>query len=129
MTRHDFLSTAPVVLLGAGGLVAALAVEPAKPAITKRELKAAIENAKTAEDHQRIAAYYTKQADRMLSEAKEHDELAVVYARSPNPYAMKQPMSGRTADHCKYFADATRKAAQEAKELARVHDDMAKQAQ
>ena len=116
------------MFLGVGGLVAALAVEPQR-ALTKTQLKSAIANAKTAEDHQRIATYYNEQADRMLAEAKEHEELAVVYAKSPNPHAVKHPMSGQTADHCKYFAEATRKAAQESKELAKLHNAMAKQAQ
>jgi hypothetical protein len=38
-------------------------------------------------------------------------------------------MSGQTAQHCKYFADAARKAAQESQELAKMHDEMAKPAQ
>ncbi len=64
----------------------------------------------------------------MTTEAKEHDELAVVYAESPNPYETKHPMSGRTAEHCKYFADHARKAAQQAQELAKMHEDIATQA-
>ena len=128
MKKHDLLSTALVILLGAAGLVTALAVEPQR-AITKGQLKSAIKNAKTAEQHQSIAAYYNEQGDRLLAEAKEHDELAVVYAKSPNPHAVKHPMSGATAEHCKYFAEATRKAAKESKELAKLHDDMAKQVQ
>jgi hypothetical protein len=129
MTRHYFLSTALAVLLGVGGLSVAHATEPAQPALTKKDLKAAITNAKAPQDHQRIAAYYNKEADRMLADAKEHEELAVVYSKAPNPHATKHPMSGLTAEHCKYFADAARKAAQESKELAKLHNDMAKQAQ
>jgi acyl-CoA reductase-like NAD-dependent aldehyde dehydrogenase len=127
MTRHRLLSTALLVLFGIGGLSAVRAAEP-KPALTKKELKTAIANAKTPEEHYRIAAYFTKQAERMLAEAREHDELATLYAKSPNPAAMKQPMSGRTAEHCKYFAEYARKAAQQDQELAKMHEDMAKQA-
>ena len=123
MTRHRLISTALLALLVIGGLSAA---EP-KGVLTKKELKTAIANAKTPEDHQRIAAYFTKQADAMLTEAKEHDELVTVYARSPNPAETKQPMSGRTAEHCKYFAEYARKAAQQDQELAKMHEDMARQ--
>jgi hypothetical protein len=128
MTRHYVLSTALAVLFGVGGLSLAVAVEPTQPALSKKELKAAIANAKTPQDHQRVALYYKNEANRMLAEAKEHDELAAIYAKSPNPAAIKQPMSGRTAEHCKYFADATRKAAQASQELAKMHEEMANQA-
>jgi hypothetical protein len=127
MTRHYLLSTALTVLIGVGGLSLAVAVEPA--ALTKKDLKAAITNAKTPQEHRRVADYYKREADRMLAEASEHDELAVVYAKSPNPAMMKQPMSGRTADHCKFFAEAARKAAQESQEMAKLHEEMAQQAQ
>jgi hypothetical protein len=129
MTRHYFLSTALAVLVSVGGLAAGRAAEPAQPALTKKELKTAIANAKTPQDHQRVAAYYKKEADRMLAEAKEHEALAEVYAKSGNPHGIKHPMSGQTAEHCKYFADAARKAAQASQELAKLHGEMAKQAQ
>jgi hypothetical protein len=129
MTRHFFLSTTLAVLVGVGGLAAGTAAEPAQPALAKKELKAAITNAKTPQDHQRIAAYYKRVADRMLAEAKEHDDLAAVYAKAPNAHETKHPMSGGTADHCKYFADAARKAAQASQELAKLHEGMAKQSQ
>ena len=129
MTRHYFLSTALAVLFGVSGLSAAEAAEPAQPALTKKELKTAITNARTRQDHQRIATYYKKEADRLQADATEHEELAVVYAKSPNAHAGKHPMSGQTADHCKYFADAARKAAQESQKLAGLHEEMAKEAQ
>ena len=121
MTRHRLLSTALLALFGIVGLSA---TEP-KTDLTKKELKTAITNAKTQEDHQRIAAYYQKQADNMLVEAKEHDELAALYAKSLNPVAVKM---GRNAEHCKYFAQYARKAAQQDQELAKMHEGMAKQA-
>src|SRR5258708_6648 len=64
----------------------------------------------------------------MTAEAKEHDERAEVYSKSPNPHAMKHPLSGLTAEHCKHFAGYARKAAEQAQELAKMHEDMAKQA-
>jgi hypothetical protein len=64
----------------------------------------------------------------MLAEAKDHDALAAVYSKSPNPSEMKHPMSGRTAEHCKYFSDAVRKAAQASQDLAKAHEEMAQQA-
>ena len=42
--------------------------------------------------------------------------------------AMKMPMSGRSAEHCEYFAKSTREAAKAARELAAAHEQMAKEA-
>lgn len=126
MTRHHLISTALAVLFGVGGLCLTVAAESAKPALAKKDLKAAITSAKSPQDHQRIAAYYKKQADRLLAEAKEHDELAAVYAKAGDPQGSKHPMAGQTVDHCKYFAEATRKAAQEMQSLAKLHEDIAK---
>lgn len=124
MTRKYFLSSA--VALFAGGLSSAKAAGAAQP-LTKKELKDAITKASTAQDHRRIAAYYQKEADRMMAEATEHDDLAAAYAKSPTAHASKHPMSGQTAEHCRYFADAARKAGQAAKELANLHEQMAKE--
>jgi len=121
MTKHRLLSTA---LLALFGLVGLSATEP-KTAQTKKELKTAITSAKTPADHQRIAAYYQKQADNMLAEAKQHDELAVLYGKSQNPQAERV---GKNAEYCKYFAEYARKAAQQDQELAKMHEEMATQA-
>jgi hypothetical protein len=126
MTRNYFLSTALTIMLGVGGLALAGAAESTQPALTKKTLVGAIASAETPRDHQRIANYYKAEAGRMLAEAKDHDELAVAYAKSPNAHMTKHPMSGQTADHCKFFADAARKAAQESQELAKLHEEMAK---
>ena len=127
MTRHYFLSTALTIMLGVGTLSLAAATESGQPALTKKTLVGAIASAETPQDHQRIANYYKAEAGRMLAEAKEHDELAVAYAKSPNA-STKHPMAGQTAEHCKFFADAARKAAQESQELAKLHEEMAKPA-
>jgi hypothetical protein len=42
--------------------------------------------------------------------------------------AVKHPMSGRTAEHCEYFAKSAREAAKAARELAGAHEQMAKEA-
>ena len=126
MTRNYLLSTALTIMLGVGGL--SLAAESSQPALTKKTLVTAISTAETPQDHQRIANYHKAEAGRMLAEAKEHDELAVAYAKSPNAHATKHPMSGQTAEHCKFFADAARKAAQASQELAKLHEEMAKPA-
>ena len=119
--RRLILSTA--LLLGFGGLAT---IASAESPLTRKTLKTAIESAKTPQDHRRISAYYNSEATRLLAEAKEHDELAEVYAKSPNAHEAKHPMSGQTAGHCKLFAESARKAAKASQDLAKAHEEMAK---
>ena len=61
----------------------------------------------------------------MEAEAVEHDELAKEYANNPGDDATKHPMSAKSAAHCKYFAQAARKAAAEDRALAAANEEMA----
>ncbi len=99
------------------------------PPMSKHDAKELIGKASTPEEHHRLAAYFTQKAERMEAEAVEHEELAKEYANNPGIHAMKHPMSGNTAAHCKYFAQAARKAAAEDRALAASHESMAKTAQ
>lgn len=103
----------------------AFAVEPVAP-MSKAEAKELIGKASTPADHQRLASYFSYKATVMEAEAVEHDELAAEYAKHPNGHDMKHPMSGNTAGHCRYFAQASRKAAAEARLMATAHENMAK---
>ncbi len=96
--------------------------------LSKGEVKTLIANAKTAEDHERIAKYFDAEAVQLDAEANEHQELVAVYKANPSGQESKHPMSGKTAGHCQYFADDLHKAATQARELAADHRDMAKEA-
>ena len=96
--------------------------------MSKAEVKELIVKASTHDDHHRLAAYFTQKAEKMEAEAVEHEELAKEYAANPGIHAMKHPMSGSTASHCKYFAQAARRAAAEDRALAAAHEEMAKKA-
>lgn len=96
--------------------------------LSKGEVKTLIANAKTAEDHERIAKYFDAEAVQLDAEANEHQELVAVYKANPSGQESKHPMSGKTAGHCQYFADDLHKAATQARELAADHREMAKQA-
>jgi len=123
ITRH----CGTVVLIS---LAAALAraVEPTAM-MSKSEAKDLISKANTPQDHHRLAEYFTHKAEMMDAEAAEHDDLAKQYANNPGIHAMKHPMSGTTAGHCKYFAQAARKAAIEDRALAAAHEKMANASQ
>jgi hypothetical protein len=98
--------------------------------LSKKELKLLMANAKTPEDHQKLARHFAVNADRLETESREHERLAGEYrrTRASNPFEMKFPMSPRTAAHCEYFAKQTHKAAQEARRLVARQEEMARQA-
>ena len=98
-----------------------------KPTLSKKELKALIASAKTKEDHQKLADYYKAETERLQSEAADHDEMAEAYKSSPYPNPVKQPVAAGEA-HCHEMARRFREAAEKAKELAAMHEDMAKAA-
>ena len=123
ITRHCDLLL--MIALAAGLAFAA----ESTPTMSKAEVKELIGKATTSEDHHRLAAYFSQKAEKMDAEAAEHEELAKEYFNNPGIHAMKHPMSGQTAGHCKYFAQAARKAAAEDRALAAAHEEMAKKAQ
>lgn len=116
------------VFLGTLGVLAQTHTDESSDRLTKKEVKALVATAKTPEDHLKLARHFRQQADTLEAEAKEHDELALEYRKNPSPMAMKMPMSGRSAEHCEYFARSAREAAKAARELAASHEEMAKQA-
>ena len=93
---------------------------------TARDLKEAVSTAKTADDHRKVAQYYISNAARLDAEAKEHAELAETYRKSPNLHEQKHPMSPATAGHCQWLADRDKEMAQKNRDLAMLHEDMAK---
>ena len=95
--------------------------------MSKEEVKTLIANAKTAEDHERLAKHFDAEADQLEAEANEHQELAAEYKAHPSGQDSKHPMSGKTAGHCQYFADDLHKAATQARALAADHRGMAKE--
>ncbi len=96
--------------------------------LSKKEVKALVANAKTPDGHMKLARHFKQEAERLETEAKDHDELAQEYRKSASAMAVKHPMSGRSAEHCEYFAKSTREAAKAARELAAAHEQMAKEA-
>lgn len=95
--------------------------------LSKAELKKAIATASTPADHERIARHFDAKAAQYEADAKDHEELAAEYKAEPTG-SQKHPMSPLTAEHCLYFAKELRRAAEEARQLARDHRAMAKPA-
>lgn len=110
-------------------LTFAAAVPLAKPAahqenLTRKELKALIASAKTAADHQRIAAYYRAKARQLEVKHREHEEDLAEYYRNPSRYLSKYPTMG---DHCRGLATYYKMAAERATTLAQMHERLAQE--
>jgi hypothetical protein len=94
------------------------------PPLTKQEVKDLIKTAKTPGDHTKLARYYLYEADKLKSEAKDHDEMGAEYAQNPSAHPVpKWPKFGQ---HCKDLSGYYAKAAKEAEKMATMHEEMAK---
>lgn len=115
------LMASALLLGGISQMMGAEAVQ-----LSKDQVKELIGSAKTPGDHQKLAAFYRGEADKLEAEAKEHEELATAYRSRTDAVAQKHTMSGKTAGHCDYFAKSVREAAKADRELAAEHELMAK---
>ena len=111
-----------VLILSAGWLTAA----DSKDLLSNSEVKQLVTNAKTAADHMKLARHFAAKAEQHEADAKEHEALAAEYRRNPGGPGSKQPMSGRTAEHCQFYANHCRTAAKELRSMDAMHEEMAK---
>jgi hypothetical protein len=119
-------STRNLVLLATAAMV--MTPFAAAQTLGKAELKKLIATASTPQDHERIAKHFDAKAAQYETDAKDHEELAAEYEAKPTGHEQKHPMSGLTAEHCRYFAKEARRAAEEARKVAADHRAMAKPA-
>jgi hypothetical protein len=80
-----------------------------------------IANAKTSQDHQTIAQYYTNEANLLEERAAKHDRMAQIYGAS----ASGKRSTASIVRHCRNIAKSLRTAAKDNRELAQVHQRMA----
>ena len=109
-----------------------LAVAGETKVITKKELKTLLKTAKEPVEHRKIAEYYRQEAARLTASAKEHEELAEIYAKNPPFPAMEAKHGtsfGQGAPHCKRWAELSSEQAKEALSLAAMHEEMAQAAE
>ena len=93
---------------------------------THKQLLWLIAHAETPSEHEQLATYYRQQAQRLLRQAKEHQEMAAAY---PHLNTSKHPgVRSLAAHHCEDWADLYAKQAKDAEALAAVHERMAKEA-
>jgi hypothetical protein len=84
----------------------------------------AVENAKTAQDHEAIAQSYDAEAKALREKATFHQNQAKRYG-GPS-YSKAHHASGSMDSHCKKLASSYEAAAKDADAMAAAHRDMAK---
>ena len=110
-------------LLGAPGSQAA---KTKTVKLSQKRLLWLIGHAETPAEHEELAAYYRQQAQHLLQEAKDHQEMAAAY---PQLNASKHPGAPNlAAHHCSDWAALYSKQAKDAEALAKLHEQMAKEA-
>jgi hypothetical protein len=92
--------------------------------LSKEQVKELIGSARTAADHERLAAYYQDEAARLQAEQRDHNEQAAEYLKNPSSHPVpKYPTMGQ---HCRELADYYGQAAKKATELASMHEELAR---
>ena len=103
--------------------VGLLSVEGNAQKLSRKEVKTLIATAKTASDHERLAAYYRDEAASLTAEESEHEEELKEYYANSSRYPGKYPSIG---DHCRELAGYYKMAAHTALVMADVHGQLAK---
>jgi hypothetical protein len=121
MKRISVLTIAALVV----ALLTAVAQTGSGQRLPKKELHALLMSAKTPQEHQKLAAHYRAEAERLNSEAKEHEEMAEMYRKNPGGPAAKHPYA-TGEQHCRDIAKRYRESAAKMQALTTLHEDMAK---
>jgi len=93
--------------------------------LSHRQVKQLITTASTPQDYLLLAQYFRWEAGKMKEKEQYHLEMAEIYRLHPLPYDSKLPMPMQ--QHCKYFAEKAREAANADEELAAAHEKVAQQ--
>jgi hypothetical protein len=94
--------------------------------LTRSQVKALIQTAKTPADHMKLARYYRYEASRLQTEVKDHDEMAAAYDKNPMGHPI--PKAQTMGDHCRNLVKYDDEGVKEANEMAAMHEEMAKSA-
>lgn len=98
---------------------------PASRAEAQADLSAKIAAAKTPADHEAIAAEFEQEAKDLEAKAALHADMAKHYGMDQYAHTKKP----RLKKHCEELSASLKGAAQQAKELAKAHHELAKKAQ
>lgn len=100
------------------------AIEEGQQNISKQEFKLLLKTAKTPAEHRRVAEYYRREAQRLMTESKFHQKMIDEAQGRPLPFESKHP-GAVGVSHCQYWAQLDSKLAQDAEDQSAVHEQMA----
>ena len=103
------------------GMMLAASSGLAEGKLSAAEMKKLAASANTSADHLKLAQHYEAVAAEHEAEAKTHEALAEQYAKAPTGHEQKHPMSGKTAAHCRMYAEHCHKLSSVAKAMATEH--------
>jgi hypothetical protein len=103
--------------------VSPLRGQEAHPKLSRKELHSLITNAKTAEDHKKLAAYYRDKAQEANEKVADHQDMLQAYVDNPTGHRpMKSP---NPQDFCNSLIRIYREEAKQDLSLAEYHEGMA----
>jgi len=114
-----------IALAVSAGAAAAAQARKSTDLLTSKQVKELVATAKTPADHLKLSKHFTALAAKYEAQANEHAAEAQAYRKNPTFMESKNPSGPGTAAHCDRFAELTRQAAKEARELASAHEHMA----
>lgn len=103
---------------------AALLAFPVRRADAQADLSAKIAAAKTAADHEAIAAEFEQEAKDLEARAALHADMAKHYSMDQHAHQRKPSLR----KHCEDLSATLKKAAEQAKEMAKLHRELAQKA-
>jgi hypothetical protein len=138
MRATSYTKGATLKLFGAGALFFALLFQAGSSAravdstskMSKKELHSLIAKAKTAQDHEMLAAYYRQKADQANATVAEHEQMLTGYRENPfSSYAAHRTAMKTGSTPEVYCDNLIRIYGEEAKQytaLAEYHQKLAK---
>ncbi len=124
MKRTITILSLALALTVAAFVQASPAQQPQPEHLSKQQLNALIANAKTPAEHQRIAQFYEAKAQDYRAQAVEHETMVAAY--KANSSLSNEKNRASTIGHCEYFEKTLKELAVKSQELAKLHEQMAK---
>ena len=122
------MNRARVSMLGAAALtlVAGTTLTTAALAVDDGDVMTKVQSAKTAADHEAIAAYYDGKAAAATKDASYHRQMGQSYKGLAGGAAGKGYAASAMPQHCEAIAKAADSEAEQYRAMAKAHRDLAK---
>lgn len=101
---------------------AQLSSETPKQQMSKKEVKALLSSAKTAKDHQALAAYFAQQAQIFEKKSHKYQARCVIVAEYPSHYQTKYPSE---YDYCRFWTQYYALKSRATENAARLQEQLA----